>query len=75
MFPWTNSRVLSTMVIGLVVFMAFFVYEWKGTKTGILHHELFRGGKSAGRTFAICVGLMFIEGIILFSYVIYYPVL
>uniref|UniRef100_A0A8H7NHM4 Major facilitator superfamily (MFS) profile domain-containing protein n=1 Tax=Bionectria ochroleuca TaxID=29856 RepID=A0A8H7NHM4_BIOOC len=55
--------------------LGFGVYEWKGTKTGILHHELFRGGKAGGRTFAICIVLMMIEGIMLFSYVIFYPVM
>ncbi|CAG9993191.1 unnamed protein product [Clonostachys byssicola] len=74
LFPWTNARVLSLLVIGLVTLVGFGVYEWKGTKTGILHHDLFRGGKAAGRTFSICVVLMMIEGIMLFSYVIFYPV-
>ena len=51
------------------------MYQWEGKKTGIFHHELFRGGKAEGRTFAICIVLMLIEGIMLFSYVIFYPVL
>jgi hypothetical protein len=74
-YPWTSARVLSVLVIGIVTLVGFAVYQWKGTKTGILHHELFRGGKAEGRTFAICVVLMTIEGIMLFSYVIFYPVL
>jgi len=74
-FTWTAVQVLATLIIGIVVLAAFFVYEWKFTKTGILHHDLFRGGRARGRTFAICVGLIFIEGILLFSYVIFYPVL
>ena len=75
LYPWTAGRVLSTLVVGLVTLIAFFVYEWKGTSTGILHHDLFRGGKEGGRTFAICVGLIFIEGILLFAIVIFYPIL
>ena len=75
LYTWTNSRVLATLIVGLVLLAGFGVYEWKGTKNGILNHELFRGGKSAGRTFAICVALIFIEGILLFSYVIFYPVM
>jgi|SRR5688572_21137174 hypothetical protein len=75
LYSWTNARVLAPLVIGLVTLISFGVYEWKGTKTGILHHELFRGGKAEGRTFAICIVLMLIEGIMLFSYVIFYPVL
>lgn len=75
LYSWTNVRVLATLVVGLVTLVAFGVYEWKFTQYGILNHELFRGGKSAGRTFALCVGLIFIEGILLFSYIIFYPVM
>lgn len=75
LYKWTSATVLSTLIVGIVVMALFFLYEWKGTKSGILNHDLFRGGKPAGRTFAICVCLIFIEGIMLFSYVIFYPVL
>ena len=75
LYAWTNVRVLVTMIVGLVVLIAFGVYEWKGTKTGILHHNMFRGGKNAGRTFFVCVGLIFVEGVMLFSYIIFYPTL
>jgi Ca2+/H+ antiporter len=75
LFAWTNARTLSTLIIGIVILIAFGLYEWKGTKRGIMNHELFRGGKAQGRTFAICVSLIFIEGIMLFSYIIFYPVL
>ncbi|EXJ73007.1 uncharacterized protein A1O5_04156 [Cladophialophora psammophila CBS 110553] len=75
LYAWTNSRTLATLIVGIVILIAFGIYEWKGTKTGIMNHVLFRGGKAAGRTFAICVGLIFIEGIMLFSYIVFYPVL
>ena len=75
LFSWTNARTLATLIVGIVILLCFGVYEWKGTRTGILHHDLFHGGKSAGRTFAICIGLIFIEGILLFSYIIFYPTL
>lgn len=75
LYTWTNARVLATLISGLVVLVGFGLYEWKGTETGILNHELFRGGKAAGRTFAICVSLIFIEGTMLFSYIIFYPVM
>lgn len=75
LYAWTNSRVLGTLVAGLVILVGFGTYEWKVTKSGILNHELFRGGKSAGRTFALCIFLIFIEGVLLFSYIIFYPVM
>ena len=74
-FPWTSAQVLALLVIGIVTLGVFGVYEWKGTKTGILHHDLFRGGKDQGRTFIISVVLIFIEAILLFSYVLFYPIL
>ena len=75
LFSWTNARVLATLIVGIIILICFGVYEWKGTRTGILHHDLFSGGKARGRTFAICVSLIFIEGIMLFSYIIFYPTL
>lgn len=75
LYAWTNARVLATLIIGLITLICFGLYEWKGTKTGILNHELFRGGKDAGRTFAICISLIFVEGVLLFSYIIFYPVM
>ncbi|KAJ5585641.1 hypothetical protein N7450_005428 [Penicillium hetheringtonii] len=75
LYAWSSAPVLSTIIIGILCLFSFGIYEWKATTTGILHHELFHGGKSGGRTFAICVGLIFIEGILLFSYTIFYPTL
>jgi len=66
-WSWTNVRVLTSLVIGIVVLIVFGLYEWKGTKTGILHHELFRN-----RTFPICIALIFIEGIELFTIIVFY---
>ena len=75
LYPWASGSTLGPLVTGIVILICFGLYEWKGTKTGILNHELFRGGKTQGRTFTLCVLLIFIEGILLFSYVIFYPVL
>ena len=74
-FGWSAAQVLGPLIVGIATLIAFGIYEWRFTKIGILHHDLFRGGKAQGRTFAICVGLIFLEGILLFSYVIFYPVL
>lgn len=72
-YPWSSGRVLGTLITGIVVLMGFGFYEWKGTSTGILQHDLFRNDEGRGRAFAICVVLIFIEGILLFSVLIYYP--
>lgn len=74
-FTWSSAPVLATLIVGIVVMIAFGLYEWRFTKIGILHHDLFHGGRNRGRTFAICVSLIFVEGVLLFAYTIYYPVL
>ncbi len=66
---------LSTLVIGLVGLAAFGIYEWKFTKTGIVNHDLFNHEKKAVRSFIISLVLMFIEGFMLFTFIIFYPVL
>jgi MFS family permease len=55
LYAWSDGHVLGTLIPGLVILLCFAIFEWKGTRTGILHHDLFKGGKTQGRTFAICV--------------------
>ena len=74
-YAWVNARVLAALIIGIVILILFGVYEWKFTSTGILHHALFRRGDGNGRTLAICIWLIFVEGILLFAYVGFYPIL
>ncbi|UNI15994.1 hypothetical protein JDV02_002474 [Purpureocillium takamizusanense] len=75
LFPWTSAPPLATLITGIAVLTAFALYEWKGNSTGILHHDLFGRGRERGQTFAICVGLIFIEAVVLFSYILFYPVM
>jgi hypothetical protein len=75
LYSWSNVRTVVTLVLGCVGVVAFGLYEWKGTTTGILHHDMFRGGKSKGRTFVICCILILIEGVLIFAYSIFYPLL
>ena len=72
-FSWSNSRVLAPLIIGVVMLIVFVAYEWKGTKTGILDHDLFRGGKDAGRTFSISLALIVVEASLVFAYALYFP--
>lgn len=75
LYTWTSATVLSTLIIGIALLVGFGIWEWKGTKTGMLNHEMFRGRKNRGRTFAILQGLIAIEGGTLFAYLVFYPVL
>lgn len=74
-YRWTNSRVLATLIVGSVALLSFGAYEWNGTKTGIIHHDLFRREGRMGRTFALCLFLMFLEGVLFFAFLIFYPIL
>jgi hypothetical protein len=75
LFLWTDARTLATLIFGLIVLLCFCAYEWLGTQTGMVHHDLFRGEKRAGLTISIYLVLIFSEGIMLFSYIIFFPVL
>ncbi len=75
LYAWTSPRVLATMIIGIIILIIFGIWEWKGTKTGILHHELFQGENDRGRSFALYNALIFIEAILLFTFAIFYPIM
>ena len=74
-YTWTDARTLSTLCIGVVGLIAFGLYEWKGTATGIVHHDLFRGDKGHAKTFVLCVILIFIEGLSIFAFALFYPIM
>lgn len=75
LYPWKSAPVLSTLIIGICVLIVFAGYEWKGTKTGIFHHDLFRAEMSQGRNFAILLCLMLVEGILMYAFVVFFPIL
>lgn len=67
-YPWSSSKIIGPLVVGVVLLFMFAIYEWKGTKTGMLHHGLF----SRGRNFFICLVIIFAEGISFFAANAYY---
>lgn len=67
-YPWNSSKIIGTLVIGVVLLISFIAYEWKVTKIGMLHHGLF----SRGRNFPICLALIFTEGLAFFAANTYY---
>jgi MFS family permease len=62
-YPWTSPHILAPLVVGIVLLIAFFVYEWKFTRTGMLHHDLF----SRGRNFVVAELCIFVEGMVFFA--------
>lgn len=67
-FPWSSPNIIGPLVVGVVLLITLALYEWKGTRVGMLHHDLF----SRGRNFAICLVLIFAEGIVFFAANTYY---
>ena len=74
LYSWANANTLCTFLIGIVLLIVFGLFEWKGTKTPLLDHRLFKGGRNEGRTFTICLILICIEGLMLFAVSVYYNV-
>ncbi|KAK1080140.1 hypothetical protein LTR33_005793 [Friedmanniomyces endolithicus] len=58
-YRWSSPNIIGPLVVGVILLIVFVLYEWKVTTTGILHHGLF----SRGRNFAICLALIFTEGL------------
>lgn len=73
LYPWTNARVLAPLIAGLVVLIGFGFYETYGTKTGVIHHDLFSGPNTNGRVMMICMILIAVESVLAFAYLIFYP--
>jgi MFS family permease len=61
-YPWSNSRIIAPFVIGVLLIIAFIIYEWRFTKTGMLNHDLF-----LDRNFPIALVTIFCEGVAFFT--------
>jgi MFS family permease len=67
-YPWTDAHVLAPLLVGAAILAAFLIYEIKFKKDGLLHHGLFR----EDRNFAICLFVMFVDGMAFFAANNYY---
>lgn len=65
--PWSSGPVVGCIVAGCVALVMFGLYEWKGTSRGFLDHRLWN------RNFSILVAMMFVDGVMAFAIVVYYP--
>jgi MFS family permease len=55
-FPWSNVHVVAPLTIGMVMLLAFCIYEWKGREDGIVAHVFFKNGPNFWlSTFAFAV--------------------
>ncbi|KAK5047530.1 hypothetical protein LTR84_006627 [Exophiala bonariae] len=62
-YAWKSAQILAPLIVGSLLLLAFAVYEWKFTRTGMLHHDLF----TRGRNFAIAELCILAEGISFFA--------
>ncbi len=67
-YAWDSVQVLTTLLIGFAILVAFGIYEWKGTNRGILAHALFEN-----RNFPILLAVAFVDGILLFGLLAFLP--
>lgn len=40
--PWNSGIVIGTLVAGIVLYILFGLWEWKGRSDGLMHHRLFK---------------------------------
>lgn len=62
-YAWKSPQILAPLIVGSLLLAGFGIYEWKFTRTGMLHHDLF----SRGRNFAIAELCILAEGISFFA--------
>jgi hypothetical protein len=61
--PWGSGYVLGTLIVGIVLIIAFALWEWKGAKLPIVPRELFQGQRTIGVSFL----LSFVAGMNFYS--------
>lgn len=67
MYAWKSVKVIAPLVVGCLMLVAFGIYEWRFTREGMFHHDLFRG-----RNFVIAESALFAEGLVFFATTAYY---
>ncbi|EJU01761.1 MFS general substrate transporter [Dacryopinax primogenitus] len=62
-YPWSSPAVIAPLVIGLIMLIAFCIYEWLGRSDGIAAHVFFQ----RGRNFPLSLFAFGVEGFIFYS--------
>ncbi|KNG45559.1 mfs drug efflux pump [Stemphylium lycopersici] len=62
-YPWSDPHVCANLTVGIVLFITFCLYEWKGRSDGIVAHVFF----STGPNFWLSTFAFAIEGWIYYS--------
>ncbi|KAJ3552204.1 hypothetical protein NP233_g12937 [Leucocoprinus birnbaumii] len=67
-FPWNSAIVLATLISGLLTWVLFITWEWKGARLPIVPMHIFKHSTVCGVYIA-----MFINGLVVFSSMYYLP--
>ncbi|PVH69030.1 MFS general substrate transporter [Cadophora sp. DSE1049] len=67
--PWKSGHVLAQLIIGILLIIAFVIWEWKGAKVPMVPKELFQGQQTVGVTFL----LLFVAGMNFYSLINFFP--
>ncbi len=67
--PWKSAYVICTLIIGLLLIIAFGLWEWKFAKHPIIPHALFEGQNIIAMTFLIA----FVGGMNFYSLLNFFP--
>ncbi|OCK83985.1 MFS general substrate transporter [Lepidopterella palustris CBS 459.81] len=70
-WPWKSGKVIATMVVGLILIFAFFLWEWKGAKYPMVPAAIFQGQ----RVVAPAMFIAFVVGMNLYAVLNFMPVL
>jgi hypothetical protein len=69
--PWKSAYVQCTLISGILLIVAFVLWEWKGAKFPMVPKEIFAGQRIVGLAFSIT----FISGMNFYSILNFSPVL
>jgi MFS family permease len=67
-YPWRSAAVLAPLLIGAAILGALAVHQTVFKKDGLLHNELFSGG----RNFPVALFVIFVDGMVFFAANNYY---
>ena len=56
--PWKSSYVIAQLLVGILLIIAFVIWEWKICKDPMVPHEMFAGQRIVGMAY----GIAFIAG-------------
>ncbi|KAL2064448.1 hypothetical protein VTL71DRAFT_4942 [Oculimacula yallundae] len=70
-YPWSSGKVLGPLISGIILILAFPLWEWKGTKNPMVPGAIFRGQNVV----AISLVVVFIAGMNFYAVLGFFPVM